>query len=349
MLKILTGRDDWARSLARIEKTSVYATYAYVSAMAALEPESTAEAAFFETGDGIVFHPYLRRPIVGERELTDLVSAFDFGGFWANSSEPDRSEDLTRDFGSQFENWCAEQGIVSEFVRIQPFTDSRFAALAGYELSHVSDNVVIDLETERDVRWSRYESELRRTIRRGVNRGQSCEQVDTLGNFMTVFEASLDNLEATDYYRISEQTLSDATDCWVVFELRTSAGELAAAHLYLADGDVLWAYQCHNNSNFLTERPSDCLYDCVIDWAKETGFKRLHMGGGSPSLLRYKKKFSESTVPYSVANKVIDQVRYDSLVNSRGSTADSGFFPAYRESSHRHSVAAAGQSRLNAI
>jgi len=335
MIRVLTNPDDWDKCLDDIGEASVYATRRYVSALANQEPGSSAEAVCYTSTAGTVFHPYLRRPIATGSSESDLISSFDFGGFWTYPTGPDSLPGLAAEFGNEYASWCSDQGIVCEFIRIQPFTDHQFVESAGYELSFVSDNVVVDLDVDQGVRWSNYSATLRTTIGRGRRRGLTCNRVDTLSGFMPVFEASLDRLSATEYYRAPEQVFIDATNKWVIFEARTADDEIAAAHLYLSDNDVLWAYQCHNNPQFLAERPSDCLYNFVIDWAASHGYKWLHLGGGSRSLLEYKSKYSDVTVPYFVARQVMDQSRYDSLVATSGVAGDTEYFPAYRESAHR--------------
>ncbi len=78
-------------------------------------------------------------------------------------------------------------------------------------------------------------------------------------------------------------------------------------------------------------------------WAKERGNKVLHLGGGlggrsQDSLYHFKSGFSKQTNNYSTFRLIVNQEKYDRLLNSTAKylnlepkiIIESGFFPSYR-------------------
>jgi hypothetical protein len=94
------------------------------------------------------------------------------------------------------------------------------------------------------------------------------------------------------------------------------------------------AFMCHGADGNFGLRPNDFGYDWMIARSAARGFRYMHLGGGEPSLLRYKAKFSDARVSYYVARHVFNQDKYDALsVDSKVPyPSESRSFPAYRAS-----------------
>lgn len=281
-----------------------------------------------EEGDDIVFHPYLRRPIPQAPDCTDLVSAFEFGGFWCSAGDPVERAALLRRFALRFGEYAAANGIVTEFVRISPFVPSDGLEDGGYVVRHHQDHVAIRLDGGIDAVRRGYSRARGKQVRQGQRNGLALQRVNEPATMRRMLHANLERLEAKPFYFFPLEFLSDLMPFAAVFHILDLEGTVVGAHMYIADGDVLFAFLCHADAEHFLLRPNDFAYDAVIGWAAEHGFRMLHLGGGAEDLLQYKRSFGSDTVPYRQARRVFLPSIYRDLAGDEGGA----FFPAYRRS-----------------
>ena len=82
-----------------------------------------------ESQYGKVMHQFIKRCIPAEllsdgEELYDIVTPYGYGGPLIVESEDGCRELLVRSFYEDFSQYCAEQKIVSEFVRFHPIAQN---------------------------------------------------------------------------------------------------------------------------------------------------------------------------------------------------------------------------------
>lgn len=333
-LSIVTDPQAWEAALQRLERPSVLARYAHVRAAAVLEPGAVAEAAVWETAAGLVFHPYLKRPIPGDGGLWDLVSPYDFGGLWFSPLDPASRMETAQAFGDAFAAHARSAGIVSAFIRVHPFTDAAAVAATGYRLHCHQDNVVVDLSLPLETVRAGYSRARRKQIRQGYEHGLIAVRSDDIAGFTALYHENMRRLNAAPFYLFPRDFMDSLAPLLLLMEARGPDGGVHARHAYLPDGDVLFAFLCHAHAESLALRPNDFLYDAMIAEARTQGFRWLHLGGGAETLYNFKKSFSPATVPFHHARHVFLEREYDALVSQRCMTnanfKPGRFFPAYR-------------------
>jgi hypothetical protein len=120
---------------------------------------------------------------------------------------------------------------------------------------------------------------------------------------------------------------------------------VAAAGLFTGVGDIVQFHLSGTSPEFVKSGPSKLMLHRVRLWAKEAGFRWLHLGGGvgasEDSLFEFKAGFSDLREVFSSFRAVLDAERYEVLVqrwsSATGARADDpgAFFPAYRAPASR--------------
>lgn len=165
------NRDEW-ETIAD-DTVEIYDKWQYVSA-------------FYKNGDGIPFMAYLKgkngyiynvffkrninedekfRNIDLQEQLYDIITPYGYGGV---KIKGDITEEEKNNFFKRFENYCKENNIVSEFIRLNPLDDN-YKNYEGqdYEIVKNSNTVYIKLEGEEQI-WNDFEGRTRTSIRKAL-------------------------------------------------------------------------------------------------------------------------------------------------------------------------------------
>jgi serine/alanine adding enzyme len=332
-LRIVTEPAAWQEVTARLRPSSVLASYEYLQAAALLETDGRAELAVWEDEGHLLAHPYVRRSVPDAPGVDDITSAYEFGGLWASTDDRVIGAGLARGFAAAFGRYAKEAGIVSEFMRVHPFTDGGLAAQV-FEVRQVASHTIVESARAQEG-LARYPVTLRQAIRKAERQGLRLVPAEDFRAFVALYHINLDRLGARPYYYFPLAFFERLRSTLALFHVVDPEGRLCAAHVWLRDGDCLFSFLCHGVRERLDSRPNDFAYDRVIRGAAADGVKVVHLGGGQPSLLRYKTKFSSALVPFFVGTRIYDDERYRSLVSRHEATigeavAASGFFPLYR-------------------
>jgi serine/alanine adding enzyme len=298
-----------------------------------LEENGLAELAVFKLDDNFCFHPYIKRKTHLESHCYDIISAYDFGGFWFSTRDPSIQKDLLNYFSKTFSSYCKENNIVTEFIRFYPFSD--LLDPPGYDVSLVENNVIVSLDQTDDEIKSAYHHSLRADLKKANSYDQGMDRDISPSTFVKLYHKNLDLLKSELYYYFPVEFFENLPNMQSVC-LKDLEGDITAAHVYLRDGPVLFYYLSTSNRDLLYKKPNDLLLNNMFFEAKNEGFKTLHMGGGrAESLVRYKKKFSKQTIPYFIGKKIFMHQKYKMLVQLKEDQLktrfdDNTFFPLYR-------------------
>ena len=136
--------------------------------------------AFYRIGDGIpklayaeyngeyVFNVFLLRDIATDLKISkdkypyyDIITPYGYGGVFCTSD----NKKLLQYFFLQFEIYCIENNIVSEFLRLSPFLDNYKYYDKKYVITNISKTIYMKLESPEQI-WNDMESRSRNTIRK---------------------------------------------------------------------------------------------------------------------------------------------------------------------------------------
>jgi hypothetical protein len=128
----------WDGLLSSVGSTDVYYSRGYLEAAAAAEPGRCAYLYLRDPGGAVVFPCVVRE--LPELKIRDVTTVAYGGPLGLGPSPP------VEQFSSLYEDWCAEQEIVTTFVRFHPlFANHRYAP-SSLRRERVKDSVKWALE-----------------------------------------------------------------------------------------------------------------------------------------------------------------------------------------------------------
>lgn len=333
--RLVRAAREWDRLVARTVDRSIVASAAYLSAGAMLEPDGRPELAVYEDSDGMVLHPFISRAIDAKGTWRDLISAYEFGGYWFDTRDAARRARLVENFDRLFRRHCMEHAVVSEFMRLHPMIFRNTGIFGDFDLGGPAEHVIMPLMGDEDQLRAGYHVTRRRQVRQGIANGLTMEKIEDAESFIDVYHDNLNRLEADDYWYFPPDYIAALGDMLTIYLVRDEDGEICGAHCYLDDPPYRFAFLCHGVAAKLDLRPNDFAFDAAAVEAQKAGMQWLHLGGGHPSLLAYKAKFSNVTAPYRWAKRIFLPDVYGQLVSAREaatglSLQNNGFFPLYR-------------------
>lgn len=351
----ILGVDDirWKDILA-MTRHDIYHLPEYV-ALEAKRTKTIPKAFLAMEEDKIFFVPYLMRPcedILGDNnpEIFDLVSPYGYPGILLNKTA--KNDHNFPD--SALKSWresLQNQGVCSAFLRLHPILNENFASI--FTPDTFVDNgttVSINLEDSPEQIWSDTNSKHRNKINRCTKKlnlttkiTKFAEGIDLL---CELYEETMARVAAKDiYYSFNKEyftAMNDGMGEKLHLCIVESAGEPVSVGLYTECCGIVQAAFGGIKNTFVKQSPSILEIDSTRRWAKEKGFKSLHLGGGvggsEDSVYKFKAGFSKQRHQFSTLRLIVDEEKYNYLVNTRAEKLNiepskllsSDFFPAYR-------------------
>ncbi len=261
----------------------------------------------------------------------DVLTPYGYGGPVSAGGSLDA-------FWPAYEDWCAERGVVSTFVRFHPLYANHRDAPATIELERLADTVAWPIGPGADPAET-----LHRHHRRRIRKAERDLEVavvagpERLAGFASLYEEGMRALGADSFYLFPEeywQTLASGLDQSLLQLDAFLDGEVVASTLCLSSPPWLHYHLGAALEGGRSVGASHLLLLAAARWGHEHGCEVFHLGGGvggaADSLWEYKSRFApDSLVEAWVGKAVHDEAAYLRL--SGADTLDlSGFFPAYR-------------------
>jgi hypothetical protein len=330
---------EWLAHWSSWPEREVYAHPGYASLYE--DGQTRALCAAWRCEGGGVLYPFLLRDLRGEpfyTDAADTITPYGYGGAFSWGVDRDT---VATDFWSVFDEWAAEQPVVSELVRFALFEDELLPYPGEREQRLV--NVVRDLAPSADEIWMDFEHKVRKNVKKARRAGVEIE-VDPEGarldDFLRLYAHTLERRDAPERYRfprefferIHGQLTGQFVYAHALYENRVVSSELV-----LLSARNAYSFLGGTESDAFDLRPNDLLKHDVILWAKDAGKRRFVLGGGysaDDGIFRYKRSFApHGLVPFSIGRRVLQPALYTELTERTGARGDAEFFPAYREGS----------------
>ena len=271
---------------------------------------------------------------IPENTYFDFATPYGYGGWLI---EGENAEALF----AEYEKWCFENNIVSEFVRFHPVIENHVAAKGGYEVIGLGNTVALDLSSPEKI-WENITSKNRNMIRKAekngitIEHGRSSELYET---FRGIYNATMDKDNADTYYYFApefyESVLMDLAEDAEVF-YASYEGNIIAASIILSRNGRLNYHLSGSRREYQSFAPTNLLlYEAAL-WGCENGCKTFHLGGGVGSgedgLFKFKKSFyrGDDLPRFHIGKKILNREKYDELLAMREVMPESNFFPKYR-------------------
>ncbi len=345
----------WSSLLERVTY-DFYHLPAYVHMCAHMEK---GEAAAFYVAEGrnefllpLILRPLPELGLESAREWRDAVSPYGYPGAIIATENPGSVERaaFVQKALSAFLVLMRERRILSAFVRLHPLLDvpeQPFAALGRLVLH--GDTVSIDLTQSATEIWAGVRANHRRQIRsleqrHGVRTEEDSQWI-RLSDFIATYRATMDRVQASSSYYFDAsyfRALRDALGDRVHLMLALFGEQVAAGVVFTECCGFVQYHLAATAPEFFKERPQKILCRDTWQWAQRRGGRVFHLGGGvggkEDGLFHFKAGFSDRRHPFYTWRACCEPKQYDRLVaaclvqNPAGS-ADTEFFPAYRQPS----------------
>jgi hypothetical protein len=299
--------------------------------------------------------PFLRRPVaqvegLEECDCFDAVSAYGYPGVVTSAREHDpRADTFRRRFQDALREALRDLNVVCLFVRQNPLMSTSWLLASVAEVTTHGPTVAIDLAQPDEQQVSQFRSNHRRDIRRARREGIVVHEdtdLDRIELFRELYLKTMDRAGAAPYYFFTRQYfdgLRQHLGRHVKLFFSEQGGRAISGGMFLAAGDVVQYHLGGTATEDLKCRGAvKVLFDEVRRWGTQSGFRWLHLGGGTgaqqDSLFHFKAGFSQARFSFQTARMVLRPDVYDDLarrrrrwMSDRGYTPGaSEYFPEYR-------------------
>jgi len=339
---------EWRTHLSKTPH-DVYHRPEYVCLEAELAA-GTAVSILAEEEGRSLFVPLLLRQIPNSQSI-DATSPNGYPGPLLSAPTEDTPFAKARfaaDATAQILRQMRDRRIVSAFIRCHPFLTDGVAGmqLHGTLVEH-GNTVYIDLEQSEELLWRQTRASHRSEINQCTRNGFETvidEDWSSLDDFVSMYYATMRRVSASDGYFFPTSyfaALRDQLADHVFLCITRVDGAVASGGIFTKCNNIIQYHLGATANAFLHRHPSKQLLDFTRRWAKQNGYRKMHLGGGvngqRDTLLNFKLGFSKLSRSYTTYRLIADQPTYRRLVQSweseHGSMADGthGFFPPYRK------------------
>ena len=326
---------EWLAHWASWPEREVYAHPGYVSLYE--DGETRALCAAWRSEGGGLLYPFLQRDLRGEpffADAADTITPYGYGGAFCWGVDRDA---VAAEFWRVFDEWAAEQPVVSELVRFALF-DDELLPHPGERVQRLV-NVVRDLESSADEIWMDFEHKVRKNVKK-ARRGRVTIEFDPAGarldDFLRLYAHTLERREAPERYRFPREffeRIREELAGQFVYAHALHEDRVVSSELVLLSERNAYSFLGGTDSDAFNLRPNDLLKHEVILWMKDAGKSRFVLGGGyeaDDGIFRYKRSFApHGLVPFFIGRRVLQPELYRELTERTGAGAPD-FFPAYR-------------------
>ena len=286
-----------------------------------------------------------------EPGIFDVISPYGYPGIILNQAAQKDSKFCISAL-EKFRYYLNEQNICSGFFRLHPILNENLQHIfAPNTFLNNGITVSVDLARSQEKIWQDTKYNHRQKIKRCLNENSLTAKIikfwQGIDIFCQLYNETMVRVGAKDsYYSFNyeyfQQMNSVMGDRLYLCLVKSALGEPASAVLYTGCGNIVQAAFAGNSNKFIQQSPGILAIDTIRWWAKDRGYKYFHLGGGvdgcRDGLYQFKAGFSRLRHYFYTLRLIIDQEKYDYLINSTAKSnniavaklKDSTFFPAYR-------------------
>lgn len=300
----------------------------------------------FKNNFGQIKHMFIKREIpvkINGEIYYDLVTPYGYGGPIITECQQGLRENLVREFIDDFQCYCKNNNIVSEFVRFHPILENVKDFNKYYSASHIRNTVGTNLSKYDDPFQSEFSRSCRKNIRKAIKNNVTYrikEKPNDVSEFREFYFSTMDRNNAADYYYFDEEYFNLCVKYFKENLLLVEAiyqEQPIAMGLYFIYGDLIHIHLSGTLSEYLHLSPAYILRYAVTEWGKENGYDLIHHGGGRTNdqqdgLYTFKKRFGANTeFDFHIGKKIWNEKIYNQLCEKTHTKDEEDFFPAYRK------------------
>lgn len=294
----------------------------------------------FQNSLGSVKHLFMKRKIpfqIEEKTYYDLITPYTYGGPVIEAWREEDKWDLMTEFQLEFQKYCKEQNIVSEFVRFHPLLCNSMDFLYCYELSYVMDARGISILTHIKPTEEGFSVEGIAKVLEAFKCGVDYEifvginKIDDFNQFLTEAHG-ITGSQVQQYFEGCKQLMEDH----VVFIETKYLGKVVGMMMcFLYDG-VLTTHVLVTDETGDRLNAAFVMHYGLTIWSKTTGVEMLHLAGNwinkcEEEHAAFKNNFEIlKDYKYFIGRKVWNEEVYRELCDQANVDVHIDYFPAYR-------------------
>lgn len=339
-------RERWVRELENLGdvKPDIHYIPEYCSLF---ENSGKARLFVYREGNISVVYPFLLRNVSlipgleGKLngDMFDITSPYGYGGPLAS---PGADRPVIKNFYLDFTKFCAQNNIITEFIRFHPLLGNHDLLTGRVEVERVSSVVCIDLNMSEQEIWTGYERNNRKNIKKAYREGLEViieEAPVHYHDFIQIYHKTLARNQAGRFYYFNDSFYNSVHGKLkgnYLYAHTLKGGRIISTELLLYNETYIHSFLGGTMEEFFEFRPNNILKHEVIIWAKKKGIKYFLLGGGyreGDSIFRYKRSFaSKGVLGFYIGKKVHDHAAVSMLENITGKGKENlgSYFPSYR-------------------
>lgn len=268
----------------------------------------------------IMLFPFLCRTFEYQGMIFhDFETAYGYGGpVWQHADVHFRTIAL-----QMMVDELKHQNYVAGFIRFHPLLANYEGFTVG-QLIKDRKTVAIDISLdENDIWMQEIHTKNRNVIKKGEKSGLKFivdNEFKYLPEFIRLYDATMDKLEAADFYYFKQQYYDE-----LVKKLPNSflgvvlhEGKVVSAAIFMYDGKYGHYHLSGSDVSALKLSPNNyMLWHAALE-LKKRGVKVFHLGGGTTSsdddsLLCFKSRFSKNTYQFCLGKLIFNQNLYEKI------------------------------------
>jgi GNAT acetyltransferase-like protein len=345
--------ESWEHAYTQSSRKDVYYRHAYAELCHCMGDGDPFLFVYEDGGGNTVCYAFIRRPLKAlpfaanaqlEGDWYDIVSpTYGLGG----PLYAEVHEQVLHAFRAEFDAYCREANIVSEFVRFHPLLHNHRLLGGRMEIVFVRETIFIDLTRTEEELFARYHLSHQRSIRKALRHGlefrvlSGTDARQQLEVFYRLYRETMDKVGAAPYYYFSTEYLERLFSRFGPDALLGAVflkGRMISAALCLREGDTLIYHLGASETASLHLGMNVFQFHQLAVWARRQGLRTFFLGGGHrgrDSLFQFKHRFNpEGTLDAHNGKKVHHPEAYERLAGCwkrhYAREFPEPYFPAYR-------------------
>ena len=289
------------------------------------QPGARAIMFTYQEANEVWAYPFLLQPIthIGEHALDqtwfDIETAYGYGGPLASTEETG----FLTEAHCAFAEWCQEQGVVAEFVRLHPLLHNERWLDPRVELVYDRGTVSLRLRelTSSELPYNSTARNMLRRAERARLHVQAYPVYDHFDQFVTFYLRTMDRVHADEYYYFNEEYFRGLRELiqktgWLLVAQQDE--EWIATAIFLKGPVWLHYHLSASNPDKRVPGATNQILHAAAQIGSQHGLERLHLGGGrtskpDDSLLKFKRSMATDSHSFYIGKRIHNQDVYASL------------------------------------
>lgn len=338
----LDNSEKWDNIIKTFRDYDVYYLSDYCKAFE-LNGDGEACLIYIEVGNSRAANVVMKRDLydanlfgsIEKNQFYDFSTPYGYGGMIIEGEE---KEEIFK----EYDNYCQNNNIVSEFVRFHPVLKNYEKCRDYYEVVKAGETIAIDSSSLEDV-WDNFTSKNRNMIRKAEKNGLKVfwgRDDFILKEFIRLYEETMKRDNADDYYFFSDllyQSILEDLKYNSLFFYVIKENQIISIAIFLFTEKTMHYHLSASNVEFRGLAPSNLMIYEAAKWATYNHIDYVHLGGGiggseTDTLFKFKKSFNrKERQDFYIGKKIFNENIYNYLVElRRDQIKNDKYFPVYR-------------------